>query len=150
MSQVEFGAHHGVMKLTRYTDYALRVMIYLANAPEGLVAIHTLAKACEAPENHIMKVTPTLVRGGLVQSTRGRGGGLRLARPAAEIKVGEIVRLAEGAFDLGDCATCALSAACAVRKALATAGEAFLASLDQQTLADLAKECAPANTLAVA
>lgn len=137
MSRVQSGAQCGAMKLTRYTDYALRVMVHLANTPEGLVAIHALAKACDAPENHIMKVTPALVRGGLVNSTRGRGGGLRLAKDPADIRVGEIVSLAEGRFDLGDCAQCGLESCCTVRGVLSEAGDAFIASLNRHTLADL-------------
>lgn len=128
------------MKITRYTDYALRVMVFLANAPEGLVAIHALAQACEAPENHIMKVTPALVRGGFVKSTRGRGGGLKLARPAAEIRLGDVVRVAEGKFDLGDCVSCGLTGCCNVKRVLAAAGDAFLATLNDYTLADMLGE----------
>ena len=131
---------HRPMKLTRYTDYALRVMVYLANAPPGLVAIHTLAQACEAPENHIMKVTPALVRGGFVQSTRGRGGGLKLARPASEIRLGDIVRTAEGRFDLGGCVDCRLAGYCNISSVLAAAGEAFLETLNRFTLADMLGE----------
>ena len=125
------------MKITRYTDYALRVMVYLANAPEGLVAIHTLARACDAPENHIMKVTPTLVRGGFVKSMRGRGGGLKLARPPEEIRLGDIVQVTEGKFDLGDCGDCSLVDCCKVRRALAHAGDAFLAALNEYRLSDM-------------
>ena len=125
------------MKITRYTDYALRVMVYLANAPEGLVAIHTLAQACDAPENHIMKVTPTLVRGGFVKSMRGRGGGLKLARPPEEIRLGDIVQVTEGKLDLGDCAECTLTDCCKVKRALAQAGDAFLAALNEYRLSDM-------------
>jgi len=125
------------MKLTRYSDYALRIMTHLARSPEGLVAIHTLADACEAPENHVMKVTPTLVRGGFINSTRGRGGGLRLARAADQIRLGDIVRLTEGSFDLDGCTDCNLASGCKLRQTLALAGEAFLAVLNQFTLADI-------------
>ena len=125
------------MKLTRYTDYALRIMTHLAAVPEGLVAIHTLAAACDAPENHVMKVTPALVRGGFVKSTRGRGGGLRLGRPAGEIRLGDIVRLTESGFDLNDCAECTLESRCKLKQAIALAGEAFLTVLNQFTLADM-------------
>jgi Rrf2 family nitric oxide-sensitive transcriptional repressor len=125
------------MKLTRYTDYALRIMAHLAAMPDGLVAIHTLAAACDAPENHVMKVTPTLVRGGFIKSTRGRGGGLRLGRPAEEIRLGDIVRLTESGFDLNDCVDCALVSRCKLKQAIALAGEAYLAVLNQFTLADM-------------
>ena len=125
------------MKLTRYTDYALRIMTHLAMVPDGLVAIHTLAAACDAPETHVMKVTPTLVRGGFVKSTRGRGGGLRLGRPAEEIRLGDIVRLTESGFDLEGCSDCALEPRCKLKQAIALAGEAFLAVLNQFTLADM-------------
>ncbi len=125
------------MRLTRYTDYALRIMTHLATMPEGLLAIHALAVACDAPENHVMKVTPALVRGGFVRSTRGRGGGLRLARPAEEIRLGDIVRLTESGFDLEDCADCALEPRCRLKQAIRQAGEAFLAVLNQFTLADM-------------
>ena len=125
------------MKLTRYTDYALRIMTHLATVPDGLVAIHALAAACDAPENHVMKVTPALVRGGFIKSTRGRGGGLRLGRPAEEIRLGDIVRLTESGFDLEGCADCALEPSCKLKQAIGLAGEAFLAVLNQFTLADM-------------
>ena len=143
------GAQAPAMKLTRYTDYALRIMTHLARAPDRLVAIHALALACDAPENHVMKVTPALVRGGFVKSTRGRGGGLRLGRPADQILLGDIVRLTEGGFDLDDCTGCALASDCTLRQALSLAAEAFLTVLNQFSLTDMLDENAESIPLKV-
>jgi Rrf2 family transcriptional regulator, nitric oxide-sensitive transcriptional repressor len=125
------------VKLTRYTDYALRVLLLLGRNPDKLMSIHELSTACGAPENHVMKVTPTLVRGGFIASARGRGGGLKLAKAPSEIRLGEVVRITEGGLDLGECAECAMADDCNLNDALSGAGEAFLMALDGFTLADV-------------
>lgn len=125
------------MRLTRYTDYALRVLLYLAARPERLCSIAEMSSAYAISQNHLMKVVSDLARAGDVASVRGRGGGVRLARPAAEINVGAVVRRTEEGFDLVDCASCVIAPACGLRCALGEAVAAFLAVLDRHSLADL-------------
>jgi Rrf2 family nitric oxide-sensitive transcriptional repressor len=127
------------VKLTRYTDYALRVLQHLAQHTDRLCSIHELSEACGAPENHVMKVTPLLVRGGFIASARGRGGGLKLAKTAGDIRLGAVVRLTEGGLDLGDCQDCKLGPDCGMHNVLTGASDAFLSHLDTVTLADVLK-----------
>ena len=83
------------MHLTQQTDYALRVLIYAAINDDGLVNIAEIAKVYNISKSHLMKVVTALVKGGFLYSIRGKGGGLRLGKPTAEINVGEVVRLME-------------------------------------------------------
>jgi Rrf2 family nitric oxide-sensitive transcriptional repressor len=126
------------MKLTRYTDYALRVLMHLAVAPERLSSIAEIAAAHRVSENHLMKVVQDLGRKGYLINARGRGGGVRLARSADDITVGEVVRLTEGECGLLDCEGCALSARCRLTGVLAAARRAFYATLDDCTIAEIA------------
>ncbi|MBX9814867.1 MAG: Rrf2 family transcriptional regulator [Proteobacteria bacterium SG_bin5] len=128
------------MRLTRYTDYALRVLLHLGADEARLCSIAEMARAHRISQNHLMKVVNDLGRAGLVASVRGRRGGIRLARPAREINVGAVVRLTERDFDMADCATCVIAPVCGLRGALARAAAAFLATLDGFTLADLLQE----------
>lgn len=125
------------MKLTRYTDYALRVLMHLALRQDRLSSISEIARAHRISENHLTKVVHHLGKLGLATTVRGRGGGLRLARPADEIRVGEVIRLTEDGMDLLDCGSCLLAPACALTGALAEALDAFLRVLDGYTIADL-------------
>ncbi len=125
------------MKLTRYTDYALRVLQLLGRNPDKLMSIHELSKTCGAPENHVMKVTPALVRGGFIASARGRGGGLKLAKNPRDIRLGDVVRVTEGGLDLGECGDCAMATDCHLTAALTNASDAFFQALDTVTLADV-------------
>lgn len=127
----------GLVKLTRYTDYALRVLQLLGRNPDKLMSIHELSTACGAPENHVMKVTPALVRGGFIASARGRGGGLKLAKNPKEIRLGDVVRVTEGGLDLGECGECLMAADCHLSSALNSASDAFFNALDGVTLADV-------------
>lgn len=126
------------MKLTRYTDYALRVLMHLAVAPERLASIAEIAAAHGVSENHLMKVVQDLGRMGYLTNLRGRGGGVKLARGAGSITVGEVVRLTEGDCSLLDCEGCALGARCRLTGVLAAAKRAFYAALDQCTIAEIA------------
>ncbi|MHC2018404.1 Rrf2 family transcriptional regulator [Methylobacterium sp. CM6247] len=131
------------MRLTRYTDYALRTLIYLGLNESRVSSIAEIARAYGISESHLTKVVHQLGRIGLVQTTRGRGGGLRLARPAAEIVVGAVVRQTEEDLALVECfanGACAITPSCRLRKALGEALAAFLAVLDRYTLADLLAE----------
>jgi len=126
------------MKLTRYTDYALRVLLHLTAHRDRLCSIAEISRAYGISENHLMKVVHDLGKGGFVATSRGRGGGLRLGRPAETIGVGEVVRYAEDGFALVDCDNCIISPLCRLSGVLGEAMAAFLAVLDRYSLADLA------------
>jgi Rrf2 family nitric oxide-sensitive transcriptional repressor len=83
------------MRLTTFSDYALRVLLFVATAPEGRARIADIASTYRISEHHLVKVVHHLGKEGLLANTRGRGGGLRLARPASQINVGHVVRTAE-------------------------------------------------------
>ncbi len=125
------------MRLTRYTDYALRVLMHLAARPERLATIGEMARVHRISQNHLMKVVHDLRKEGFVDAVRGRSGGIRLARPATEIMIGAVVRHTEESFDLVDCGSCVIARACSLTGVLAEAMRAFLAVLDRYTLADL-------------
>ena len=131
------GAISQGMRLTRYTDYSLRVLMHLATHPDRPASIGLIAKSYGISQNHLMKVVHDLGKEGFLVTTRGRGGGLRLARPPGEIIVGDVVRHTEDGFQLVDCDTCVIASACGLRIALAEAVAAFLRVLDGKTLADL-------------
>ena len=128
------------MRLTRYTDYALRTLIYVGLHEPRQSSIAGIARAYGISESHLTKVVHQLGRLGLIHTTRGRGGGLRLAKPPAEIIVGAVVRQTEEDLALVECfagGACAITAPCRLRRALGEALAAFLAVLDGYTLADL-------------
>lgn len=128
------------MRLTRYTDYALRTLIFVGLNEPRQSSIAEIARAYGISESHLTKVVHQLGRLGLIRTIRGRGGGLRLARPPAEIVVGAVVRQTEEDLALVECfasGACAITAPCRLRRALGEALAAFLAVLDRYTLADL-------------
>ncbi|HWV60735.1 MAG TPA: Rrf2 family transcriptional regulator [Sphingopyxis sp.] len=126
------------MRLTRYTDYAMRVLLYVgAREEERPSPISEISRAYGISQNHLMKVVNDLVNAGYLESVRGRFGGIRLARPAAEINVGAVVRHTEEGFDLVDCGSCIIAPACGLTGALAEALAAFMTVLDGYSLADL-------------
>ena len=129
------------MHITQHTDYALRVLIYMAACPERLVTVKEIAERFEISRSHVMKIVSHLVGEEFIEGLRGKGGGLRLKRPAQQIVVGEVVRRMEPGFDLVDCfrseSSCLLSTGCRLKGAFGNALQAFLASLDGVTLADL-------------
>ncbi len=130
------------MRLTTLTDFSLRMLIHLAIRPEGRATIAEVAKAYRISESHLMKVAHLLGQAGYVATLRGRGGGLALARPAAEITAGAVVRCMEPEMALVPCladAPCAILLACRLKHRLHEAREAFLAVLDATTIADLAQ-----------
>jgi Rrf2 family nitric oxide-sensitive transcriptional repressor len=128
------------MRLTRYTDYALRVLLYLGAQPDRVCSIAEIARAYDISQNHLMKVAHDLGKAGYVEGIRGRSGGIRLAKPANRINVGAVVRHTEEGFDLADCGTCVIAPACGLTGVLAEALTAFMAVLDRYTLADLLKK----------
>ena len=130
------------MKLTTFTDYSLRVLIYVATAPGGRGTIAEISEAYGVSEHHLVKVAHLLGRAGFLANTRGRGGGLTLALPASRIRVGDVVRVTEGVDGPVDCedkvrGTCAISGACRLAGVLDEAMAAFRAVLDRYTLEDL-------------
>lgn len=130
------------MRLTLHTDYALRLLMLLALEPDDLHTIEEIASRYHISRNHLMKVTQTLASAGFVDSLRGRGGGLRLGKPAGEIILGDVVRATEDGFNLVECFdrksnTCVVAPVCGLRGPLEEALLAFLAALDRYSLADL-------------
>ncbi len=131
------------MQLTTHTDYSLRLLIYLSitEDPE-LSTVQAAADRYGISANHLAKVAQTLVQSGYILSLRGRGGGLRLARPAVEINIGKVVREIENMQLLecfGPTSSCPIVPACILKQALSTAQKAFLEVLDQFSLDDLVK-----------
>ena len=129
------------MQLTRFSDYSLRLLLYLAAHPDRLVPIDEVSRAYGVSHHHLVKIVQLLVDRQLVASTRGRGGGLRLNRQPAEINVGALVRITEPHFDLVECFdrttnTCPIEPACGLKQVLRDARRAFLDVLDGRTLAD--------------
>lgn len=127
------------MRLSRHTDYALRVLLHLAAAPERRASIAGIARTYAISENHLMKVVHMLGRAGMIQTVRGRGGGIQLAKPPGEISVGLVVRHTESGLNLADCDNCIIAPACGLTGVLAEALGAFLAVLDRYTLADISR-----------
>ena len=132
------------MQLTKHTDLALRVLMYLAVNPDDLAKIKDIATAYKVSQNHLVKVVHKLVLIGYVHSTRGRGGGVILAKKAKDIRVGEIVKEMENSIEIIDCSkeNCPLRSSCLLKKALNVATDEFLDSLNQQTIHDLVKNLA--------
>ena len=125
------------MRLKSYTDYALRVLMHLAARPDRLSSIGEIARTYRISHNHLMKVVHDLRKEGFLDAVRGRSGGVRLARSATEISVGDVVRHTEGTFDLVDCESCVIARACSLTGALHEARRAFMAVLDGYSLQDL-------------
>ena len=130
------------MRLTLHTDYALRALIYLANADEGGATAGEIAGAYRISKNHLVKVLQRLRALGYVDATRGRGGGVRLAMAPREIVIGKVVRQTEDNLDLVECFnpetnTCPLIEACRLKAKLGEALAAYLAVLDRYTIADV-------------
>ena len=140
------------MRLTLHTDYALRVLMHLALAPGRLVTISEVAASFSISRNHLVKVAHELGQAGFVETMRGRGGGLRLARPQEEIAIGDVVRAMEEDFRIVECFdrdanSCCIAPACRLKRLLKEALDAWLAVLDGATLADLVERPAPLRRL---
>lgn len=130
------------MRLTRHTDYAMRVLLYLGARPDRLCTIPEMARAYGISQNHLMKVVHQLGKAGHVTGVRGRNGGIMLAQPASAINVGAVMRSSETqagteALTLLDCPTCPIAPACGLTDVVDEALAAFFAVLERHTLADL-------------
>lgn len=131
------------MRLTSFTDYGLRALMRMAGAPDRAFSTAELATEFRVSRAHLAKVISTLAAAGLVTTRRGGSGGAMLARPAERIGLGEVVRLLEADQALVECFaegrnTCTLTPHCRLKARLARAEAAFLADLDQSSLADCA------------
>jgi len=129
------------MHLTLWTDYALRTLIYVGAKGEQLSTIAEIAESFDISKSHLMKVVNKLGQQGYIDTVRGKGGGIRLRRPPAEICVGAIVRETEEDLAVIGCLAesgfCRIEGCCVLRQALRQATVAFLSTLDGYTLADL-------------
>ena len=131
------------MRLTGFTDFGLRVLVRLAGQPERRLNTEELAREFAISRHHLHKVVQELAAAGFIVTHRGAGGGLSLARPAGEIRLGAVVRALERDQALVECFRasgnlCRLTPVCALRQPLAAAAEAFLEVLDRTTLAECA------------
>jgi len=141
------------LRITQYSDYGLRVLIYLAVRPDQLATIDEISAAYAISKAHLTKVVHQLGRAGLLETVRGRGGGIQLARAPEEISIGAVVRETESRMDLVECfdpssSACRIEPLCGLRGVLGEALDAFLATLDRYTLADLiARRRAPLSRL---
>lgn len=130
------------MRLADYTDYTLRVLMYCASNPDRLVTIAEIAELHEVSKSHLMKVVNDLGRQGVLETVRGRNGGIRLLKPAGKIVIGDVVRGAETDFRMVECFDsetnrCGLIATCRMKKLLGSALAAYFKELDSATLADI-------------
>lgn len=132
------------MQLTQFTDYSLRVLIYLARLPApGVATVPEIARHHGISRNHLVKVVHNLACQGFILTTRGKGGGMQLARPPRMIGVGEVVRVTEPHMNLVECFEpklneCRIVRGCFLKAILHEARRSFMAVLDQYTLADAA------------
>jgi Rrf2 family nitric oxide-sensitive transcriptional repressor len=129
------------MQLTLFSDYSLRVLLYLSAHRERRVPLPEISAAYGISQNHLVKVVQRLIEERLVESVRGRGGGLRLAQEPCDINVAAVVRLTEPNLNLVECFdartnTCPIDPACGLKKALVRAQNAFFSELERYSLAD--------------
>lgn len=132
------------MRLTSYTDYALRVLMYLALEQDRLVTIREIAESYDISRGHLMKIVNELNTKGYLEAIRGKNGGLRLRRPAEHINLGALIRETEPDLELVECFSrdnhCKITPACSLRSVLDSALGKFLDELDQYSLQDLLPE----------
>lgn len=132
------------MRLNTFTDYSLRTLMYLALKNASMVTRHEIASAYDISDNHLMKVVNFLSRCGYVETTRGKGGGMRLARAPEKINIGKLIRDCEADIPLVECFKCSnrthsgcrLTGICALKDFLSEAHQAMYETLEQYTLAD--------------
>jgi len=132
------------MQLTYYTDYSLRVLVYLAIRRDRIANISDIAERYHISRNHLVKVVHSLAQGGFIKSFRGKGGGIKLAREPEQINIGDVIRYTEGPFRPTECFNvernrCLIANVCGLANVLEEAGGNFFATLNRYTLADLVK-----------
>jgi Rrf2 family transcriptional regulator, nitric oxide-sensitive transcriptional repressor len=130
------------MQLTLHTDYALRVLLYLAHFPERKASTAEISLAYGISKHHLVRVVQSLAQGGFVTVTAGRGGGATLAKRPEEIRLGDVVRRTETSFRMVECFdmatnTCPITGVCGLKGRIANARDAFLAELDKHQLSDI-------------
>jgi Rrf2 family transcriptional regulator, nitric oxide-sensitive transcriptional repressor len=139
------------MKLSSFTDYALRVLMYLGLEPERLGTIQGVSEAYGISENHLMKVVHHLAKSGVIESVRGKGGGIRLALSPDQIRLGAVIRTAEGDAPIVECFSandrCKITPNCRLPRILQEAFDALYVSLDHYTLADLLAKPQPLSQI---
>jgi len=133
------------MQLTQYTDYSLRVLLFLGLHPDRRCTITEISDAFDINRNHLVKVVHNLSSSGWIRTIRGKSGGMVLAFPPEQINIGAVIRHTEPHFNLLECFdyeenTCVISPACALRHALYKARKAFLDVLDSYTMADVLRK----------
>ncbi len=135
------------MQLTLYTDYSLRVLVYLSLHQDDSSTISEIADFYQISRNHLVKVVHNLSLKNYINSARGKGGGLRLARPPIEIDVGAVIRDTEPNFDIVECFSeepnakvCNIEPICKLKSILGKAMNNFLDTLDNYTIADIIKD----------
>ena len=137
------------MRLTKQTNYAFRILMYCATNTDRLSRVAEIAKAYQVSEPFLFKILQPLTEGGLIETVRGRNGGVRLAQPAADISLLDVVRLTEDNFSMAECfdndaSECPLLDTCKLSAALREALNAFFEVLAKYSIADLAR---PSDTL---
>ena len=129
------------MRLTKQTGYALRILLHCALSPDRSVTVAEVARTQRITEHNVFKIVPMLVEGGFVETARGRGGGIKLARRPEDIRIGDVVRVTEETHIEADCfgggADCVIRPVAPINRILDDALGAFIEVLDQHTLADL-------------
>lgn len=141
------------MRLTLYTDYSLRVLLYLASKPEATATITEITEYYKISRNHLVKVVHNLGVHEFITTSRGKNGGIKLARPADEILLSDVVRKTEPDMDLLECFNpktdnCAISPTCRLKSMVYEGRSAFMAVLEKNTLADAAKPVAQTKSTA--
>ncbi|MEJ8571375.1 Rrf2 family transcriptional regulator [Microbaculum marinum] len=129
------------MRLTKQTGYALRILLHCAMAGDRSVTVADVAKAQHITEHNVFKIVPILVEGGFLETSRGRGGGIRLARDPADIRIGDVVRVTEETHIEAECfgggAECVIRPVAPINRIFDDALGAFIEVLDQHTLRDI-------------
>jgi Rrf2 family nitric oxide-sensitive transcriptional repressor len=140
------------MQLTQYTDFALRTLLALGLNPGEKLTVTEISAAYGISRHHLVKVVARLAELGFIETLRGKGGGMRLAKSTADIRIGEVVRAMEAELGVVEClkadgGSCVIAPACRLKTLLRGATQQFLSSLDEHTLEDVLRQRAPLSRL---
>ncbi|WP_063301822.1 Rrf2 family transcriptional regulator [Pseudovibrio sp. WM33] len=129
------------MQLTKFTDYGLRTLMYLASNPQRLCSVKEVSEYHDISRNHLVKIVLRLVEAGYISSFKGKGGGMQLAKPSNEIQLGEVIKLLEPNMTMVECFdpatnTCRITGSCNVKHYLYEASQSFIESMNKHTLED--------------